>query len=66
MEVGKNRMEALGDVAETADLLRYSCDQMEANDGYIKEMGRDPLTGFHATNTSVMRPYGVWLGDQSL
>jgi 1-pyrroline-5-carboxylate dehydrogenase len=61
MEVGKNRMEALGDVAETADLFRYACDQMEANDGYIKEMGRDPLTGFHATNTSVMRPYGVWL-----
>jgi len=61
LEVGKNRMEALGDVAETADLLRYACDQMEANDGYIKEMGRDPLAGFHATNTSVMRPYGVWL-----
>lgn len=28
MEVGKNRMEALGDVAETADLIRYACDQM--------------------------------------
>lgn len=61
LEVGKNRMEALGDVAETADLLRYSCDQMEANDGYIKEMGRDPLTGFNSTNWSVMKPYGVWV-----
>lgn len=61
LEVGKNRMEALGDVAETADLLRYACDQMEANDGYIQAMGRDPLDGFHASNTSVMRPYGVWL-----
>ena len=29
LEVGKNRMESLGDVAETADLLRYSCYQME-------------------------------------
>jgi 1-pyrroline-5-carboxylate dehydrogenase len=46
MEVGKNRMESLGDVAETADLIRYSCYQMEKNDGYIVEMGRDPLVGY--------------------
>src|SRR5512146_1893879 len=61
MEVGKNRMEALGDVAETADLFRYACYQMEKNDGYIVEMGRDPLTGFSSNNVSVLRPYGVWL-----
>ena len=61
MEVGKNRMESLGDVAETADLIRYSCYQMEKNDGYCVEMGRDPLVGYNATNMSVLRPYGVWL-----
>jgi 1-pyrroline-5-carboxylate dehydrogenase len=61
MEVGKNRMEALGDVAETADLIRYSCYQMEKNNGYIVEMERDPLVGYTSTNVSVMRPYGVWL-----
>lgn len=61
LEVGKNRMEALGDIAETADLVRYSCDRMEANDGFIHEMGRDPLVGFSATNISVLHPYGVWL-----
>lgn len=61
LEVGKNRMESLGDVAETADLFRYACDQMEAHNGYIVEMGRDPLTGFSSTNTSILRPYGVWL-----
>ncbi|MBE9473319.1 MAG: aldehyde dehydrogenase family protein, partial [Chloroflexi bacterium] len=61
MEVGKNRMESLGDIAETADLIRYSCYQMEKNEGYIVEMGRDPLVGYTATNTSVLRPYGVWL-----
>ncbi len=33
MEVGKNRMESLGDVAETADLIRYYCDEMERNNG---------------------------------
>lgn len=61
MEVGKNRMEALGDVAETADLIRYACFQMEENDGFIKQMGSDPLEGYRATNYSVLRPYGVWL-----
>ncbi|RCK75633.1 MAG: Delta-1-pyrroline-5-carboxylate dehydrogenase [Anaerolineae bacterium] len=61
LEVGKNRMEALGDVAETADLIRYACDQMEKNNGYIVQMGSDPLVGYKATNISVLRPYGVWL-----
>lgn len=61
LEVGKNRMEALGDVAETADLIRYSCYQVEKNRGYIVKMGRDPLVGYKATNVSVLRPYGVWL-----
>jgi 1-pyrroline-5-carboxylate dehydrogenase len=61
MEVGKNRMESLGDVAETADLIRYSCDMMEQNDGFIRPMGKDPLPYHDSTNTSVLRPYGVWL-----
>jgi len=61
LEVGKNRMEALGDVAETADLFRYACDRMQAGNGFITEMGRDPLLGFEATNVSVLRPYGVWV-----
>jgi len=61
MEVGKNRMESLGDVQETADLIYYSCYQMEKNNGFIAEMGRDPLVGYDARNVSVLRPYGVWL-----
>jgi len=61
LEVGKNRMEALGDIAETADLIRYSCLQMEKNNGFIIPMGKDPVSGFETQNTSVMRPYGVWL-----
>lgn len=61
LEVGKNRMESLGDVAETADLVRYSCYQMEKNEGYLVEMGRDPLSGFKSTNFSVLKPHGVWL-----
>jgi len=61
LEVGKNRMEALGDAAEAADLIRYACDQIEANDGFVVQMGSDPLQGYQATNYSVLRPYGVWL-----
>ncbi len=61
LEVGKNRMESLGDVQETADLMYWSAQMMEENDGFIKPMGKDPLTGFDSTNTSVLRPYGVWL-----
>lgn len=61
LEVGKNRMEGLGDVAETADLFRYSCDRMEATNGMITQMGNDPLVGYTSTNVSVMRPHGVWL-----
>ena len=61
LEVGKNRLEALGDIAETADLIRYACYQMEKNQGFVVEMGKDPLVGYTATNTSVLRPYGVWL-----
>lgn len=61
LEVGKNRMEALADIAEAADLIRYACDQMEANKGFKVKMGKDPLKGYKAVNTSVLRPYGVWL-----
>lgn len=61
LEVGKNRMESLGDIAETADLIRYSCDQMEKNNGFVVPMGKDPLPGFEASNVSILRPYGVWL-----
>ena len=57
MEVGKNRLEALGDVEESADLIRYYCHQMEANDGFALPMGR--LVDTEATS-DVMRPYGVW------
>ncbi|MGD0750205.1 MAG: aldehyde dehydrogenase family protein [Anaerolineales bacterium] len=61
LEVGKNRMECLGDIAETSDHIRYACSQMEANNGFIVEMDKDPLVGYDATNFSVLRPYGVWL-----
>lgn len=56
-EMGKNRLEALGDVEESADLIRYYVHQMEANGGYQRAMGR---LSPRDRNTSVLRPYGVW------
>jgi len=38
-EVGKNRLEALGDVEETADLLRYYSETMERHQGFVEPMG---------------------------
>jgi 1-pyrroline-5-carboxylate dehydrogenase len=56
-EVGKNRLESLGDVEESADLIRYYCRQMEEHDGFAVPMNR--LFPDEAT-FDVMRPYGVW------
>ncbi|MFN2484327.1 MAG: aldehyde dehydrogenase family protein [Candidatus Limnocylindria bacterium] len=56
-EVGKNRLEALGDVEETADLIRYYCDEMESNDGFDRRMGQ--LSPNEHTR-SVLKPHGVW------
>ena len=60
LEVGKNRMESLGEVQETADLIAWYCDQMEQNDGYVRVLPNDPLKGFVSCNRTVMKPYGVW------
>jgi 1-pyrroline-5-carboxylate dehydrogenase len=57
IEAGKNRLEAMGDVTETADLIRYYCEQMERNAGFDRPMSR--LTPEEETR-SVLRPYGVW------
>jgi len=58
IEVGKNRLEALGDVEESADLIRYYCDQFVANDGFDHPMGNlgDPTVH----TRSVLKPHGVW------
>jgi 1-pyrroline-5-carboxylate dehydrogenase len=57
VEAGKSRLEAMGDVTETADLVRYYCDQMERHEGFDRAMAR--LTPQEETR-SILRPYGVW------
>jgi len=61
LEVGKNRLEALGEVEETADLLRYYADSMEKNRGFINELGKLNPDDPKEKNISVLRPYGVWV-----
>ena len=39
-EVGKSRLEALGDVQETAELIRWNCDEVEKHEGF-----RTPMSG---------------------
>ncbi len=57
LEVGKNRLEALGDVEEAADLIRYYCQQVADSDGFAATMG---TLNPRERNVSVLRPYGVW------
>lgn len=57
LEVGKNRLEAIGEVEETADLIRYCCQAMEENDGFIRAMSNESEKH---NNHSILKPYGVW------
>jgi len=58
LEVGKNRLEAMGDAQETADLMSYYCDQVEKHQGYEQPM--ETLSD-REQNRDVLRPYGVWV-----
>jgi 1-pyrroline-5-carboxylate dehydrogenase len=58
IEVGKNRLEALGEVEEAADLLRYYSDVMERNEGYDHPM--DNLGDATVHTRTILRPFGVF------
>ena len=60
LEVGKNRMEALGEAQETVDFFRHYADDFEQHGGYEHELPNDPLPNVVSRNRSVMRPYGAW------
>lgn len=57
MEVGKNRLEAVGDVQESADLIRWNAQAMVNANGFRVPM--QPL-GEEGDYYDIMRPYGVW------
>jgi len=60
LEVGKNRMEALGEVQETADFFLHYCEDFQRR-GFDHALPDDPLKDFLSHNRSVMKPYGVWV-----
>jgi 1-pyrroline-5-carboxylate dehydrogenase len=61
LEVGKNRMEALGEAQETADFFAHYARDFEDQHGFDRELPNDPLTGVVSRNRSVMRPFGPWV-----
>lgn len=57
LEVGKSRLEAMGEAEEAIDLVRYYSHQMEENHGFVRPMSR----AFANEETSDrLRPYGVF------
>ncbi|MFN3852891.1 MAG: aldehyde dehydrogenase family protein [Phreatobacter sp.] len=57
IEVGKSRMEALGEVEETIDIIRFYAGEMEANSGWDR-----PLARAHPREETrdLLRPFGVF------
>jgi 1-pyrroline-5-carboxylate dehydrogenase len=58
IEVGKNRLEALGEVEESADLIRYYSKTAEDNAFYDHPM--DNLGDASVRTRSILRPLGVF------
>jgi len=56
-DAGKNRLECLGDVEESADFIDYYCSQMEEHNGFTKIMAG---ANGGEKSISAMRPLGVW------
>ena len=57
VEVGKSRLEAVGEVEEAIDLIRHYCDEMERTDGFREE---HPGASSAEKCSVVLRPYGVF------
>jgi len=56
-EVGKSRLEAIGEAEEAVDLVSFYCDEMERNAGYTRQMARAVP---QEETVCTLRPYGVF------
>src|SRR6059036_3179288 len=57
LEVGKSRLESMGDAEESADLIDYYCQELADANGFVRQMAKvTPVE----RNTDVLRPYGVF------
>jgi len=61
LEVGKNRLEALGEAQEAADFFATYCDDFERAGGFEHALPDDPLASYASHNRSVLKPYGAWV-----
>ncbi len=57
IEVGKSRLEAVGEVEEAIDLIRHYCDEMERTDGFREDR---PGASSAERCSVVLRPFGVF------
>ncbi len=57
IEVGKNRMESLGDAEESADLIDYYAQNVENNNGFTHPLGK---LSENEQTMEVLRPFGVF------
>ena len=60
LEVGKNRMESLGEAQETADFFTCYAAEVERHNGFDVTLPDDPLADYRSHNRSVLKPHGVW------
>ncbi len=56
-EVGKSRLEAVGEAEEAVDLVNYYCDEMERNQGFVRAMARAVP---QEETRCLLRPVGVF------
>ena len=56
-ENGKTRIEAINDVDEAIDFMRFYSFQLEKNEGFSKQT---PHPNPHEKTKTVLKPYGVW------
>jgi 1-pyrroline-5-carboxylate dehydrogenase len=57
LEVGKSRLEALGEVEESIDLITYYCDELEHNAGWERSLRTGPG---NESGHDRLRPFGVF------
>jgi 1-pyrroline-5-carboxylate dehydrogenase len=56
-ENGKNRFEAMGDIDEAIDFMRFYSYLLEKNEGFCKTTSHPNP---HEKTQTIMKPYGVW------
>jgi len=56
-EIGKSRLEAVGEADECLDMVDYYASELKKNNGYVRQMNE--LVA-NETAVSVMKPYGVF------